>query len=141
MKDWILGHYEMIMMKHLKNVFHDIKAIQIDIKSIQQQKPSVSIISDSSSAPILRNSQNNIFSNDDYTDTLDVRYTFENFVVGKSNELAYAAAMRVAESEKPLYNPLFLHGGVGLGKTHLMHAIAWKISTLYPQKKSCLFIC
>jgi len=65
---------------------------------------------------------------------LDPRFTFENFVVGKPNELAYAAARRVADSETPSFNPLFLYGGVGLGKTHLMHAIAWQIRSNYPHR-------
>lgn len=66
---------------------------------------------------------------------LDSRFTFDNFVVGKTNELAYAAARRVADSETPAFNPLFLYGGVGLGKTHLMHAIAWHIRTTYPKRR------
>jgi chromosomal replication initiator protein len=66
---------------------------------------------------------------------LDPRYTFENFVVGKPNELAYAAARRVADSMTAVYNPLFLYGGVGLGKTHLMHAIAWHIRGKQPRRK------
>jgi chromosomal replication initiator protein len=66
---------------------------------------------------------------------LDTRFTFENFVVGKPNELAYAAARRVADTENPTFNPLFLYGGVGLGKTHLMHAIAWHIRKNYPQRR------
>lgn len=66
---------------------------------------------------------------------LDARFTFENFVVGKPNELAYAAARRVADTENPAFNPLFLYGGVGLGKTHLMHAIAWHIRTNYPHRR------
>ena len=59
---------------------------------------------------------------------LDPRFTFDGFVVGKPNEFAYACARRVAEQpSSPGFNPLFLYGGVGLGKTHLMHAIAWEL--------------
>jgi chromosomal replication initiator protein len=65
---------------------------------------------------------------DDYRDTpvlstgLDRRYLFNNFVSGKSNELAYAAAQQVAKKPGGAYNPLLLYGGTGLGKTHLLHA-------------------
>lgn len=72
---------------------------------------------------------------DGYAADLDPRFTFDNFVVGKPNELAYAAARRVAETDKPAFNPLFLYSGVGLGKTHLMHAIAWHIRTHYPSRR------
>ena len=66
---------------------------------------------------------------------LDSRFTFENFVVGKPNELAYAAAQRVAGSDDVNFNPLFLYGGVGLGKTHLMHSIAWEIRRRDPSRR------
>ena len=66
---------------------------------------------------------------------LDARFTFDNFVTGKPNELAFAAARRVAESETVPFNPLFLYGGVGLGKTHLMHAIAWDIRQRHPNRR------
>ncbi|MBK1637938.1 chromosomal replication initiator protein DnaA [Rhodothalassium salexigens] len=66
---------------------------------------------------------------------LEPRYTFDRFVVGKSNELAYAAASRVADAGEVPFNPLFLHGGVGLGKTHLMHAIAWAVRQRSPEKR------
>jgi len=76
----------------------------------------------------------------DISASLDPRFTFENFIVGKPNELAHAAARRVAESavspqRSVPYNPLFLYGGVGLGKTHLMHAIAWSIRLQQPSRK------
>ncbi len=64
---------------------------------------------------------------------LDARFTFDNFVVGKPNELAHAAARRVAEGGPVTFNPLFLYGGVGLGKTHLMHAIAHETRTRNPE--------
>ena len=66
---------------------------------------------------------------------LEPRYTFDSFVVGKPNELAYAAAQRVADSEDIPFNPLFIHGGVGLGKTHLMHAMAWRIRARAPWRR------
>ncbi|WP_170327774.1 chromosomal replication initiator protein DnaA [Ruegeria arenilitoris] len=64
---------------------------------------------------------------------LDARFTFDSFVVGKPNELAHAAARRVAEGGPVTFNPLVLYGGVGLGKTHLMHAIAWELKTKRPE--------
>ncbi len=64
---------------------------------------------------------------------LDSRFTFDSFVVGKPNELAHAAARRVAEGGPVTFNPLFLYGGVGLGKTHLMHAIAHDLQSKSPE--------
>ena len=64
---------------------------------------------------------------------LDARFTFDSFVVGKPNELAHAAARRVSEGGPVTFNPLVLYGGVGLGKTHLMHAIAWELRARKPE--------
>jgi len=64
---------------------------------------------------------------------LDSRFTFDSFVVGKPNELAHAAARRVSEGGPVTFNPLVLYGGVGLGKTHLMHAIAWELRARKPE--------
>ena len=63
------------------------------------------------------------------------KYTFENFVVGKSNQLAYAAAQRIVESDSAQFNPLFLYSNAGLGKTHLMHAIAKSIHDKNPNRR------
>ncbi|MBF0394618.1 MAG: chromosomal replication initiator protein DnaA, partial [Alphaproteobacteria bacterium] len=71
---------------------------------------------------------------DELSAPLDRRYTFKNFVVGKPNEFAHAAAQRVADFDTVSFNPLFLYGGVGLGKTHLMHAIAHHIRERNPRR-------
>ncbi|MDD2721877.1 MAG: DnaA/Hda family protein [Gallionella sp.] len=63
--------------------------------------------------------------------------TFENFVVDKSNELAVFAASQIAESEKAEHDPLFIHGGVGFGKTHLLLAIGNRVLLNSPQAKVC----
>ncbi len=75
------------------------------------------------------------FDNNDHQ--LNLRYTFDSFVVGKSNEFAHAASRAVAEQPSKAYNPLFLYGGVGMGKTHLMHAIGHTIKKRNPAMRLC----
>ena len=70
--------------------------------------------------------------------SLNRRFTFDSFIVGKSNELAHAAARRAADSDSVAFNPLFLYGPVGLGKTHLMHAIAWQMRNRAPHRNVLL---
>ena len=72
---------------------------------------------------------------DPYMVQLNPQYTFDTFVVGNNNRFAHAASIAVADNPAEVYNPLFIYGGVGLGKTHLIHAIGHRVHELYPDKK------
>jgi chromosomal replication initiator protein len=72
---------------------------------------------------------------------LDRRYTFDKFVVGQTNQFAHAAARMVADSPASKYNPLFIYGGVGLGKTHLLHAVGHEIHRQHPEWNIAVVTC
>jgi chromosomal replication initiator protein len=152
-REWILANYSGKIKAFWMQVDANILALDILVRSanaapLQTPVPSTppaaseekniyTIDSYKDAAPA-GNTDNIANNNDDnITASLDPRFTFDNFVVGGSNELAHAAARAVAESPKvqPECNPLFLYGGVGLGKTHLMHSIAWHIKKNNPGRK------
>ena len=138
LRDWIVNNYADKIKQECKKIDTKISMIKILVKPIGgrvvpgtarelKEKPI------SHSSLDIRNNKSS--SPNDFGAPLDPRFTFDNFVVGKPNELAFAASQRVAESDKVSFNPLFLYGGVGLGKTHLMHAIGWKIKERNPDRK------
>lgn len=128
-RDRLLSQYNQVLVNTWKK--HLPSLISIDIV-IDREKNPLPENTANKKKDLVSDEEKGVEETKNY---LDPRFTFENFIVGKPNEFAYAAALRVAESEIPQFNPLFLYGGVGLGKTHLMHAIAWKIQENYPKNR------
>ena len=132
-RDFVLSRFANDIINVMNSYGCGLKSLNIIVEASKRkkvEKPQITIENDVE--PI---EEKETKSNIEDISILDKRFTFDNFVVGKPNEFAYAAAMRVSESDTPTFNPLFLYGGVGLGKTHLMHAIAWNIKNKSPNKK------
>ena len=140
LRDWLVNNYADKIKLQCKDSNFEVEALKIVVKPIGGRivPGTARIIKNDNrqwdNTLDIRNNQT-YSSSTDFGSPLDPRFTFDNFVVGKPNELAFAASERVAESEKVTFNPLFLYGGVGLGKTHLMHAIGWKIKERNPERK------
>ncbi|MGY9045516.1 chromosomal replication initiation protein [Puniceibacterium antarcticum] len=123
MGTYVSQNYGDLLLSQLTSVETDIRRIQFKVANADRPrgqapakaKPAAGVSDLLPSAP------------------LESKFTFDTFVVGKPNELAHAAARRVAEGGPVSFNPLFLYGGVGLGKTHLMHAISWELRHRNPE--------
>ncbi|MCK5575207.1 MAG: ATP-binding protein, partial [Sphingomonadales bacterium] len=126
-RDWVQRHY----VDRIRDLWQKESGV-VNLDIIASKKP---IAEEADDTPMPKAVAKGSRFEDSFGSSLDPRYTFDSFVVGKSNELAYAAARRISESTDVHFNPLFLHGGVGLGKTHLMHAIASEMRRKHPERK------
>ncbi|MDO8658820.1 MAG: chromosomal replication initiator protein DnaA [Candidatus Levybacteria bacterium] len=134
-KEWLENKFNKQILQSLRNLTPEIREIKylIGRPKVDLQKQDTSKIN--LDTEIEEKSQSDLDKDLDKTTNLNRKYSFDSFVVGSSNELAYAAASAVTKNLGRLYNPLFLYGGVGLGKTHLLQAIGNKISSENHDKK------
>jgi chromosomal replication initiator protein len=112
----------------VKAVFHELGVPAMRVQYVCTEEEPVAAVAVAATASTKQSKLD--FESSDHQ--LNTRYTFDSFVVGKSNEFAHAASRAVAEQPSKAYNPLFLYGGVGMGKTHLMHAIGHTIKQRNP---------
>ena len=136
MRDWVVSHYADRLRSLWSDESPSVRAVNVRINPLARPATRPADRLEESDEPDDRTGGGWPRGREfDIGAPLDPRFTFENFVVGKPNELAFAAAQRVGSAATVPFNPLFLYGGVGLGKTHLMHAIAWHIRDRFPDRE------
>ena len=129
-RDWLINKYHKLITKTIADSYENMRAVEYIIVKIESTKQEVIPTNETVDKELpLRD----LYINPD--DNLNPRYHFDSFIVGTFNELAYAASQAIIESPGTKYNPFFIYGGTGLGKTHLIQAVGNSIKDKYPNKK------
>jgi chromosomal replication initiator protein len=127
-REWLQNKYNGDILKAAKTLAPETKEIKYQIAS-SSFTPTVA------ESGTIREAPRAVAKKSDNNQTLNPKYTFEAFIVGSHNQLAHAAAVAVSKKSGSVYNPLFIYGGVGLGKTHLMQAVGAEVLKKNPEAK------
>jgi chromosomal replication initiator protein len=130
-KDWLYKKYHKSILKSLRQLMPEARAVEyVIVKSEPALAQTINIISNTPSPQM---EMTEMYTNRD--DNLNPKYIFDTFIVGPFNELAYAATQAIVKQPGQAYNPLFIYGGTGLGKTHLIQSVGNHIKKANPNKK------
>lgn len=146
-KTYLEKKYHTLIIRALRNVTPEgVKEIVYKVELRENKKPIDDIFTSEAplSQPLSSGFPQGVVQkkeSDNNPGGLNVRYTFDNFIVGKYCELAHAACRAVCDNPGDTYNPLFIYGGVGLGKTHLLHAVGQEIIRKFPDKRILFVTC
>lgn len=130
-RDWLKNKYHKLITKTIADAYENMRGVEYTIAKIEATKQEIPKINEfyvNKELPL-----RDLYINPE--DNLNSRYHFDSFIVGAFNELAYAASQAIIDSPGTKYNPFFVYGGTGLGKTHLIQAVGNSIKEKYPNKK------
>jgi len=139
-KEWIENRYCKVVLGALRNLDETTKSVKFVVSTSNQISP---LLKKNQKKAVVMNDFGQLSFNElkiDPETNLNPRYTFNSYIVGKSNELAFAAAQAITQDIGQKYNPFFLYGGVGLGKTHLIEGIGNEIKALYKNKVKVKYV-
>jgi chromosomal replication initiator protein len=129
-RDWLINKYHKLITRTIADAYENMRAVEYTITKMESTRQEVETISETVEKEL---PLKDLYINPE--DNLNPRYHFNSFIVGTFNELAYAAAQAIIDSPGTKYNPFFIYGGTGLGKTHLIQAVGNSIKEKYPNKK------
>lgn len=141
-EEWLSKKYNNEIHTALKKLLPDLENIEYKVVSQEQQKPiskSPSVTTQQRTSTINKFPTENVINSYQYQ--IESKYSFDSFITGNSNRLAYATAQAIAKEPGKKYNPFFIYGGVGLGKTHLMQAIGNEILKKNPKTTILYMTC
>ena len=129
-RDWLMNKYHKLITKTIADAYENMRAVEYTITKTENTKQETVTMTETADKEL---PLKDLYINPE--DNLNPRYHFNSFIVGTFNELGYAAAQAIIESPGTKYNPFFIYGGTGLGKTHLIQAVGNAIKEKYPNKK------